>query len=80
MAKESPLIGYNERECYIKALKLREVIGQKGRLTAGAVGKRINLGPVQTIKLVRNYYQQSMVIEPYGQTARISIRPLKSAS
>lgn len=78
MPKESPLLGYTEIECYTKALRLREIIGPKGRMTAKAAGKRVGLQDFQTVKLVRNYFPRSMIIEPYGQTARIFMRPLKS--
>lgn len=80
MTKESPLNGFSELECYKSALKLREVVGRKGRLTAKAAGKKTNLSEMQVIKLVQTYYRTSMRIEPYGCTARISMRPLKQAS
>jgi len=80
MAKESPLNGYSELECYKAALKLREVIGDKGRLTAKAAGKRIKMSEMQTIKLVRAYYPTSMSVLPYGSTARITVRPLKGTA
>ena len=77
MTKESPLNGYSELECYKAALKLREVIGDHGRLTAKAAGKRIKMSEMQTIKLVREYYPKSMSVLPYGSSARITMRPLK---
>lgn len=80
MTKESPLNGFSELDCYKSALKLREVVGKKGRLTAKAAGKKINMSEMQTIKLVQTYYKTSMRVEPFGCTARISMRPLKSAS
>jgi hypothetical protein len=77
MSKESPIHGYSELDCYKKALKIREVIGQKGRITANAAGKRTNLSEMQVIKIVQTYYRTSMMVIPYGQTARIMMRPLK---
>ena len=80
MCKESPLNGYTELECYRAALKLREVLGQHGRMTAKAAGKRIKMGDYQTIKLVRTYYPQSMAVIPFGKSARIVFRPLKASA
>lgn len=80
MSKDSPLNGYSELECYKAALRLREVIGNKGRLTAKAAGKKINMSEMQAIKLVRAYYPTSMSVLPYGQTARIMMRPLKGTA
>lgn len=80
MTKESPLNGYSEMECYKAALKLREVVGLRGRLTAKAAGKKINMSEMQTIKLVREYYPRSMSVLPYGSTARIMMRPLKGTA
>jgi hypothetical protein len=71
-------MGYTELECYKAALRLREVLGQKGRLTAKAAGKRTKLSEGQVLKIVRVYYPQSVIIIPYGQTARIMMRPLKN--
>jgi hypothetical protein len=76
--KESPLMGYTELECYKVALRLREVLGQKGRLTAKAAAKKTKLSEGQVLKIARVYYPQSIIIVPYGQSARIMMRPLKN--
>lgn len=80
MCKESPVNGFTELECYKAALRLREVVGQKGRLTARTAGKRCGLSEGQTIKIAQVYGRNTFVVEPYGQTARIMMRPLKQAS
>ena len=71
-------MGYTELECYKAALRLRDELSQKGRLTAKAAGKRTKLSEGQVLKIVRVYYPQSMVIVPYGSSARIMMRPLKN--
>jgi len=71
-------MGYSELDCYKIALRLREVLGQNGRLTAKAAAKKTKLSEGQVLKIARVYYPQSVVIVPYGQSARLMMRPLRN--
>lgn len=84
---ESPLQGYTEIECYQYALRLRKLLGDASfhRMTARKLSTKIkvdrkhHLTEGQVVTIARSN-SKTFAVEPYGQTTRIYIRPLKEVS